>query len=155
MADNKKYTSFQRLDKVLNGENSIGAAPKISSYDFSNKNNNVIYRTNDKDDFEKTKLELQQNKYLKNSWRKANVDLSNTAINGLTNIKLMFRDADLMDAFPEIGAALDIIAEECSVVNDKGHIINVYSSSDRTKSVLEDLFVNRLMIGRASSRETV
>lgn len=144
MADNKKYTSFQRLDKVLNGENSIGAAPKISSYDFSNKNNNVIYRTNDKDDFEKTKLELQQNKYLKNSWKKANVDLSNTAINGLTNIKLMFRDADLMDAFPEIGAALDIIAEECSVVNDKGHIINVYSSSDRTKSVLEDLFVNRL-----------
>jgi len=144
MADYKKYTSFQRLDKVLNGENSIGAAPKISSYDFSNKNNNVIYRTNDKDDFEKTKLELQQNKYLKNSWKKANVDLSNTAINGLTNIKLMFRDADLMDAFPEIGAALDIIAEECSVVNDKGHIINVYSSSDRTKSVLEDLFVNRL-----------
>lgn len=144
MADNKKYTSFQRLDKVLNGENSIGATPKISSYDFSNKNNNVIYRTNDKDDFEKTKLELQQNKYLKNSWKKANVDLSNTAINGLTNIKLMFRDADLMDAFPEIGAALDIIAEECSVVNDKGHIINVYSSSDRTKSVLEDLFVNRL-----------
>lgn len=146
MADNKKYTSFQRLDKVLNGENSIGAAPKISSYDFSNKNNNVIYRTNDKDDFEKTKLELQQNKYLKNSWKKANVDLSNTAINGLTNIKLMFRDADLMDAFPEIGAALDIIAEECSVVNDKGHIINVYSSSDRTKSVLEDLFINRLNI---------
>jgi hypothetical protein len=58
----------------------------------------------------------------------------------------MYRDADLMDAFPEIGAALDIVSEESSIVNDKGMIVNVYSKSDRIKSILEDLFVNRLNI---------
>ena len=56
----------------------------------------------------------------------------------------MYRDADLMDSFPEIGAALDIISEECSVLSSKGQIVNVYSKSDRIKSVLEELFTNRL-----------
>lgn len=65
---------------------------------------------------------------------------------GLTNVKLMYRDADLMDAFPEIGAALDIVAEESCVNNDKGHIINIYSKSERVKAILEDLFINRLDI---------
>ena len=56
----------------------------------------------------------------------------------------MYRDADLMDSFPEIGAALDIISEECSVLSSKGQIVNVYSKSDRIRSVLEELFTNRL-----------
>ena len=51
-----------------------------------------------------------------------------------------------MDAFPEIGAALDIVSEESTITNDKGMIVNVYSKSDRIKSILEDLFVNRLNI---------
>ena len=108
--------------------------------------NGVIYRTKDKGDYETKKLELQQDKYLKDRWVKANVDLSVTAYSGLNNIKLMYRDADLMDAFPEIGAALDIVAEESSIVNDEGMVVNVYSKSDRIKSILEDLFVNRLNI---------
>ena len=77
----------------------------------------VIYiRLIIKKDYVKTKLELQQNAYLQNRWRKANVDLSVQAYNGLNNIKLMYRDADLMDAFPEIGAALDILSEESSII---------------------------------------
>jgi hypothetical protein len=58
----------------------------------------------------------------------------------------MYRDGDLMDAFPEISAALDIVSEESTIVNDKGMVVNVYSKSDRIKSILEDLFVNRLNI---------
>jgi hypothetical protein len=56
----------------------------------------------------------------------------------------MYRDADLMDAFPEIGAALTIVSEEATIVNDRGMVVNVYSKSDRVKNILEDLFVNRL-----------
>ena len=58
----------------------------------------------------------------------------------------MYRDADLMDSFPEIGAALDIVSEEASITNSKGQIINVYSKSERIKNVLEELFTNRLDI---------
>jgi hypothetical protein len=106
--------------------------------------NSILYRTQDKQEFERTKLELQQNAYLKERWLKANIDLSVTAFAGLTNVKLMYRDADLMDSFPEIGAALDIAAEESCLNGERGQIVNVYSKSDRIKAILEDLFVNRL-----------
>jgi hypothetical protein len=147
----KKSTVFQALDKAITGNwasptTSI-AEPHINSYDMTQPSDNaVLYRTTDKEDYLQKKLELQQDRYLKNRWIKANVNLSVTAYAGLNNIKLMYRDADLMDAFPEIGAALDIVSEESTIVNDKGMVVNVYSKSERIKSILEDLFVNRLNI---------
>lgn len=107
-----KLTVFQQLDKAITGNwnTQDTMARHINNYDMSG--NNVIYQTNDKDNYEKVKLELQQNKYLENRWVKANVDLNVSAYSGLNNVKLMYRDADLMDSFPEIGAALDIVSEE-------------------------------------------
>jgi gp20 (fragment) len=139
-----KLTVFQQLDKAITGNwnTQDTMARHINNYDMSG--NNVIYQTNDKDNYEKVKLELQQNKYLENRWVKANVDLNVSAYSGLNNVKLMYRDADLMDSFPEIGAALDIVSEESCLPSDTGNIVNVYSKSDRVKSILEDLFTNRL-----------
>lgn len=144
----KSGTVFQALDKAITGNwnPQDTVTPHINTYDMSNMGNDVIYRTPDKEEYLSKKLELQQNKYLKDRWIKANVNLSVTAYAGLNNVKLMYRDADLMDAFPEIGAALDIVSEESTITNDKGMIVNVYSKSDRIKSILEDLFVNRLNI---------
>lgn len=146
----KIFTVFQNLDKAVSGNwvdqtsNNIG---HNNSYDMSSNGGDIIYKADNKEDYVKTKLELQQNAYLQNRWRKANVDLSVQAYNGLNNIRLMYRDADLMDAFPEIGAALDILSEESALSSPStGNIINVYSKSDRIKNILEDLFVNRLDI---------
>lgn len=148
MAKNK-LTVFQTLERALrnNFTSDQGIKPHINSYDMSGANA-VVYKTKDKDDYEKAKLELQQNKYLKDRWVKANVDLSVTAFAGLTNVKLMYRDADLMDSFPEIGAALDIYAEESCLpsVDNGGQVVIVRSKSDRIRAILEDLFVNRLNV---------
>ena len=139
-----KLTVFQQLDKAITGNwnTQDTMARHVNNYDMSG--NGVIYQTNDKDSYDKVKLELQQNKYLENRWVKANVDLNVSAYSGLNNVKLMYRDADLMDSFPEIGAALDIVSEESCLPSDTGNIVNVYSKSDRVKSILEDLFTNRL-----------
>lgn len=144
----KNGTVFQALDKAITGNwnPQDNAMPHVNTYDMTSNGGNILYKTNSKEDYTTKKLELQQNKYLKDRWIKANVNLSVTAYAGLNNVKLMYRDADLMDAFPEIGAALDIISEESCITNDKGMIVNVYSKSDRIKSILEDLFVNRLNI---------
>lgn len=144
----KSGTVFQALDKAITGNwnPQDTVIPHVNTYDMSGMGKDVIYRTSDKEEYLSKKLELQQNKYLKDRWIKANVNLSVTAYAGLNNVKLMYRDADLMDAFPEIGAALDIVSEESTITNDKGMIVNVYSKSDRIKSILEDLFVNRLNI---------
>ena len=140
-----KFTVSQTLARALRGNftSDQGIQPHVNSYDMSGANS-IIYKTKDKDDYDRSKLELQQNAYLKERWLKANIDLSVTAFAGLTNVKLMYRDADLMDSFPEIGAALDIYAEESTLNGDKGQIVNVYSKSERIKAILEDLFVNRL-----------
>jgi hypothetical protein len=145
MAKKGKLTVFQTLERALKGNFSSdqGFQPHVNSYDMSGANS-VLYKTQDKQDYERTKLELQQNKYLKDRWLKANIDLSVTAFAGLSNVKLMYRDADLMDSFPEIGAALDIVSEESVLLGDTGQVVNVYSKSDRIKAILEDLFVNRL-----------
>lgn len=139
----QKLTVFQKLDNAITGKWSD--TTHSNSYDFSS-NNGIIYKTDNEEDYLKTKKELQQNAYLNQRWLKANNDLSVQAFAGLNNVKLMYRDADLMDAFPEIGMALDIISEESCVTNSQNKIVNVYSSSDRIKSVLEELFVNRLDI---------
>ena len=142
----KKRTVFQALDSAISGNWGSVASPTThtNSYDMTSKGSNVIYKTTNKDDYEQKKLELQQNRFLKERWVKANVNMSVTAFAGLNNVKLMYRDADLMDAFPEIGAALDIVSEESALADSLGSIVTVQSKSERVKSILEDLFVNRL-----------
>ena len=140
----KKSTTFQKLERAITGNwGDITPSAHVNSYDMSN-GSEILFRTHDKDKYEQTKLELGQNKYIKDMWRKANVDLTVSAFSNLNYIQLMYRDADLMDAFPEIGAALDTVSEESSLSNERGSVVSVYSKSDRIRSILEDLFVNRL-----------
>ncbi len=47
---------------------------------------------------------------------------------------------------PEIGAALDIYAEESTTTDENGFMLQIYSESKRIKSVLTDLFNNVLDI---------
>ena len=141
---NKVYTVFQNLDKAISGNWGSTEIQHNNSYDLSSYDKEVLYQAKDKEDFNRAKLELQQNRFLNNRWVKANTDLSVQAFAGLNNVKLMYRDADLMDSFPEIGAALDIIAEECCILSPQGNVVNVYSKSERIKNVLEELFTNRL-----------
>ena len=136
----KKSTVFQALDKAITGNwtspSTSIAEPHINSYDMSSSSDNsIIYRTTDKEDYLQKKLELQQDRYLKDRWVKANVNLSVTAYAGLNNIKLMYRDADLMDAFPEIGAALDTYAEEACLYG--GTKIKLLNGSIKT---IEELY---------------
>ena len=110
------------------------------------KKDEIIFKTDNKEEYIKKKAELSQQKFLSSQWVKANIESAiDTSLN-TNNIKLMYRDAELMDSYPEIGAALDIVSEESCTISDKGHVINVYSKSERTKAILEDLFVNRLDI---------
>lgn len=117
---NKIYTVFQNLEKTIGGnwnssENSI--APKSNTYDMTNSSD-VIFRTKDKAEFLQKKLELKQQKYLSNMWRNTSHNLSMNALNGLSAVKMMYRDVELMSEYPEIGAALDLYADEACLGGD-------------------------------------
>ncbi len=142
-----KRTIFQDIGNALLygfDKNVEKQHKKINSYTISNSD--VIFKTKDKGEFEKTKQQVRQEKYLANQWVSAGLNLSQTTSLVTNNLKLMYRDCDIMDGYPEIGAALDLYAEESCVTNMKGQILNITSKSDRIKKVLDDLFVNRLDI---------
>ena len=141
---NRLYTTFQNMSKVFNG--AWTTSNGIADTTPEPKPEEVLFTTTNPIEYQEKKLELQQNKYLQNRWIRANQNLSLSAFANLSNIKLMYRDADLMDSYPEIGAALDLCSEESVQPNpdNGGQIVNVSSKSDRIKSILEDLFVNRL-----------
>ena len=138
-----KPTIFQRLTNILSNSNNIqGAVKKVNSYGINDSD--ILFRTNNKEEYDSKLKELRQQHLLAKQWKKANYDLTNKSLAGLNEVKMMYRDADLMDCFPEIGTALDIVSEEACFV--KEFMVNVTSKSERVKSILQDLLVNRLQI---------
>lgn len=146
MAD--KRTVFQKLtDVVIGTGNGAMASPprKVSTYNIL-PNNTILgtYDTPEKRD-EKIK-ELRQEKLLAYQWAKSGYETTMQQLQGATQVRVMYRDADLMDMWPEIGSALDTVAEESTVLDDKGRMLVINSDSPRVKAILEDLFINRLDI---------
>lgn len=141
----REKTVFQRLQQVLTG---ASVSPSLSTNNTYNihSDNNVIDTATSKSDYQMKLLQAKQQKLLGRQWVKAHYDITNQSLSGLNELKLSYRDSDLMDAFPEIGAALDAYSEESCTANDKGFIVNVFSNSERIKSILQDLFTNRLNI---------
>lgn len=147
MANNNNLTIFQRLTNTFRGTGRNNVSPDIITTTPGMDNpNRVLFSTNDKEEYERKLNTYQQQKYLAYQWKKVGADNAMESLAGYTAVKLMYRDADLMDGTPEIGTALDIVSEETCPISSNGKMINVYSSSKRTKAMLEDLFVNRLHI---------
>ena len=146
MADNR--TRLQRLtDVVINATRGLPptASNKSVTYNIA-PSSKVIYSTDSKEDRDRKLAELKQQKLLAHQWQKIGYETSMEQMQGASQVKVMYRDADLMAAWPEIGSALKIVSEEATTINSKGKILNIYSKSERIKSILEDLFVNRLDI---------
>lgn len=139
----RNKTIFNNLSDVFFGKDVEPEYRSTSTYDMDN-GESILFQTKNKDEYERKLTQMKQQKLLSYQWVKAGEDRAMESLAGLTQVKLMYRDADLMDSMPEIGSALDIVAEEACTLNSKGKMINVYSKSNRIKSILEDLFTNRL-----------
>ena len=142
---NNLYTVFQRLGSVFVGD-AIRTDFMKDSNVYQIKHNDVIDTAKSPEEYQMKKLQAKQQTLIAKQWKKATYDINNQTLSGLNEIKLMYRDCELMDGFPEIGTALDIFSEEACVTSEQGFMVNVNSKSDRIKSILNDLFVNRLSI---------
>jgi uncharacterized membrane protein YgcG len=145
MANDNK-TIFQRLGTVLRGHSGNNDALERAGMLNSRPAEDVLFQTTDKAAYEKELRALAQEKLLAMQWIKAGMDSADKRIQARSEMHMLYFDCDLMDADSEIHAALDIMSEESCTVGSTGKILNVSSSSDRIKSILEDLFVNRLSI---------
>lgn len=143
----QKATFFQRMNKFFGTNSGITTdytRKNINTYNINDPK--VLFATKDKSEYDAKTLELKQNKYLNWRWRKANAEISNKEYINLSDVKMMYRDADLMDGFPEFGTAADLICEEVCYAKNDNRMVNVFSKSPRIKAILEDLLYNRLQI---------
>ena len=140
MADNN-LTIWQRLGKTF-GPNSL-LGQDYPTFKFDKKE---LLRTQDKDEYEKEKLQAKQSFFLASQWAKIENNLYSQAIYYEPSRLSATYDYESMEYTPEISAALDIYSEESTTVNEDGFMLQIYSESKRIKSVLADLFNNSLDI---------
>ena len=139
----QKLTVFQRLNNIFSPDGINVPKDKTNRYSIGN---DVLLKTQDKQEYEYAKLQAQQNKYLGGMWRKVDGELFRQSIHYETTRIGSYSDFESMEFYPEISAPLDSMMEESTTINEKGRVLNVYSDSDRVKTILEDLFFNRLDI---------
>lgn len=142
----KDKTIFQKLTDVMIGTSSASQPKKVVSSYTMKSPNDVMYSFDSKEERDLKLKQLKQQRLLAYQWKKIGYDTSMEQMAGTPQVRIMYRDADLMDCWPEIGTALDIYSEEATVLNKKKKMLNISSKSNRIVSVLEDLFENRLDI---------
>ena len=144
MADNKNLTVFQRLGQVLSPDAPM--KKQIQQTQKYNVGKGELLKTDNKAEYDAAKLQAQQNKYLGQTWKKVESGLFQQSLNYETTRIGSYSDFEAMEFYPTIAAALDVMMEESTTLNDKGRMMNIYSDSKRVKTILEDLFFNRLDI---------
>ena len=144
----QKLTIYQKLQKVLatGSVQSLSSASNTYNIHQQRQNNDVVDIARSPQERDMKILQAKQQKLMARQWYRAQQDINNQSLAGLNDVRLMYRDVDLMDCMPEIGSALDVISEETCFVGESGSLINVSSGSERVKGILQDLFVNRLSI---------
>ena len=140
MAD-KNLTVWQRLSKAFGPNAQLDQ--DYPTFKFDKKE---LLRTQDKGEYEREKLQAQQTFYLSNQWAKIENNLYSQAVYYEPTRLASTYDYESMEYTPEISAALDIYAEECTTTNEDGFILQIYSESKRIKGILADLFNNTLDI---------
>ena len=141
MENNQNLTVWQRLSKTFGPYSLLGQDYPTYQYDKTE-----LLKTNSKQQYEKEKLQAQQTYYLANQWTKIENNLYTQATYYEPTRLASFYDFESMEYTPEISAALDIYGEESTTVNQDGQMVQIYSDSQRIKSILTDLFNNSLDI---------
>jgi hypothetical protein len=137
----RKLTVWQRLGKAFGPNSTMDQETPVFKFDKKE-----LLKTTNKQEYENEKLQAQQTMYIGKQWQKVESNLYQQAVYYEPTRMASYYDYESMEYTPEISAALDVYSEESTTPDKDGHILKVYSESKRIKSVLVDLFNNRLDI---------
>jgi hypothetical protein len=111
MADNNKnLTVYQKLFYLF-GQGHGGVKNNMTYNKYALDDKDLIV-TKSRQDYEKEKLQLQQQKYLEGQWAKVDNELYQKAVFYETSRIASYMDFEAMEFTPEIAVALDIMSEE-------------------------------------------
>jgi hypothetical protein len=137
---NQNPTVFQKLTKMFGFPGQI-KQDQSPTFNFSK---DELLKTDSREDYEKAMLQAQQSQYIADKWTKLDQSLYNQSVYYEPNRMAAYYDYESMEFTPEVSAALDIYAEESTTMSEKGEILTIYSESDRIKTILDDLFHNKM-----------
>jgi hypothetical protein len=138
----QNYTVFQKLTRMFGFPGQV-KKDQTPSFNF---NKDELLKTDSREDYEKAMLQAQQSTYIADKWAKLDQNLYNQSVYYEPNRLAAYYDYESMEFTPEVSAALDIYSEESTTMSEKGEILTIFSESDRIKSILEDLFHNKMDI---------
>ena len=116
----QKLTVYQKLQKVLATGSVQSLTPSSNTYNIhqQRQSNDVVDIARSPQEKEFKILQAKQQKMLARQWYRAQQDINNQSLAGLNDVRLMYRDVDLMDTMPEIATAMDIVSEEACLSFD-------------------------------------
>jgi len=138
---NEKLTVWQRLSKGFGPDSLLGQEAPVLKFD-----KNILLKTTNKDEYERELLQARQTSYIANQWSKIENNLYTQALYYEPTRLASYYDFEGMEQTPEISAALDTFAEESTTPDQYGVMMQIYSESKRIKSILTDLFNDKLDI---------
>lgn len=138
--ENKK-TIYQELNGLMNldGFGFQDAQPSISQSTPSPQTK-VIIKGNSPEEIHRKGLELQQKKDLQDKFFRTSDRGFQKALQYEAARLPAYIDYEGMEFYPIISSALDLFMEEATTIGVNGKMLNIYSSKDRIKLLLEEFF---------------
>ena len=137
----QKLTVYQKLQKVLATGSVQSLTPSSNTYNIhqQHQSNDVVDIAHSPQERDFKVLQAKQQKLLARQWYRAQQDINNQSLAGLNDVRLMYRDVDLMDTMPEIATAMDIVSEEACLSFD-----TEIKLLDGTIKTIEDIYKDEL-----------
>lgn len=132
MAENNKSV-FNKLNDLLLFKGGFEG-------ELGRKEERIIIKGDSPEDVLNKQIEIQQQQQLYNRFYKVEKNQLQKTMQYEAQRLPAFMDYEGMEYYPMIASALDLYAEEATTLGENGKILNIYSKSDRIKSVLENLF---------------
>jgi len=148
MADEgkKKMTVYQELNKMLNldgfgYEESSAVAPVATP-----QKSKIIIKGNTPEEIHRKGLELEQKKELQSKFFRTTDRGFQKALQYEAARLPAYIDYEGMEYYPIISSALDLFMEEATTIGLNGKMLNIYSSKERIKLLLEEFFYDTVNV---------
>jgi len=135
-----KATIYQQLNKMLNldgfgFQDSSAIAPVATP-----QKSKIIIKGNTPEEIHRKGLELEQKRELQNKFFRTTDRGFQKALQYEAARLPAYIDYEGMEYYPIISSALDLFMEEATTIGLNGKMLNIYSSKERIKTLLEEFF---------------
>jgi hypothetical protein len=145
MAGNEnRGTIYQQLNGMLNldgmgfQDSSVTREPE--------KQQKVLIKGRSPEEIHRKGLELQQKKELQNKFFRTTDRGFQKALQYEAARLPAYIDYEGMEYYPIISSALDLFMEEATTIGLNGRMLNIYSSKERIKTILEEFFYDTINV---------